>query len=112
MFCGITGILLAQIQMESCQQGLSVFQSKNLKGMELKLDAAYPLAARLKLATGSESCYASDQAVSKAQLLLRKLHFDAKGSYLGYPLANKDLETTWNLEEQLTGYNSGALCLP
>jgi hypothetical protein len=111
------GMLVGELQVESCQQGVSLLQARNLQGTEMKLDAAYTLAAQLlvaqlNLATGSEYCPASDQAVSKAQLLMLKLHFDATGSYLGPPLLNEDMETAKHLEEQLTQYNAGILCVP
>jgi hypothetical protein len=111
------GVLLGEIEVENCEQGLNLLKSRNLCGIEMKLDAAYTLAAQLlaaqlNLATGSEYCPAFDEAVNQAQLLLLKLKFDATGSYLGPPLMNEDLETARVLEEQLTSYNAGTLCVP
>ena len=111
------GMLVGKLQVETCEQGANLLTAHNLQGGEMKSDAAYTLAAQLlasqlNLATGSEYCPASDQAVNQAQLLLLKLHFDATGSYLGPPKLNQDLETARTLEEQLTSYNTGALCIP
>lgn len=58
--------------------------------------AAQLLAAQLNLATGSEYCPASDQAVSQAQLLLLKLNFDGTSGYLDPPLANENVTNAKN----------------
>jgi len=109
------GVLIGTLQIETCQQGVSLLQVKNLQGTEMKNDAAYALAAQLlaaqlNLATNSEYCPASDQAVSAAQLLLLALNFDGTKGYLGPPLANPDVSTAKTLAEQLVNYNNGTLC--
>jgi hypothetical protein len=111
------GILMGKMQVETCQQGLNLLQSRNLQGIEMNNDAAYALAAQLlaaqlNLAAGSEYCPASDQAVSQAQLLLLELNFDGTGGYLGPPKAGKNIEAANKLTEQLASYNSGVLCGP
>jgi hypothetical protein len=111
------GVLIGTLQIETCQQGLSLLQSRNLQNNDMKSDAAYNLAAQLlaaqlNLASGSEYCPASDQAVSEAQLLLLELNFDGTGSYLGPPLASSKMDNARELIEQLASYNSGTLCLP
>lgn len=109
------GMLVGTLQIETCQQGVSLLQGRNLQGAEMKNDAAYTLAAQLlaaqlNLATGSEYCPASDQAVSQAQLLLLELNFDGMGGYLGPPLAGSNIDKAKMLTEQLADYNSGVLC--
>jgi hypothetical protein len=111
------GILVGLLELQTCPQGLSLLQSRNLEGIEKKNDAAYPLAAQLlaaqlNLAVGSEYCPASDGAVSEAQVLLLKLNFNGMGSYLGPPILNEDVETARILEQQLADYNTGTLCVP
>ena len=110
------GILVGLLEVQTCQQGLSLLQSQNLQGMGMQNDAAYPLAAellasQLNLAVGSEYCPASDQAVSQAQALLLRLSFDGTGSYLAPPLLNEDVKTARTLQEQLRDYNAGTLCV-
>jgi hypothetical protein len=109
------GVLVGTLQIETCKQGVSLLQGRNLQGAEMKNDAAYTLAAQLlaaqlNLATGSEYCPASDQAVSQAQLLLLGLNFDGMGGYLGPPLAGSNIDKAKMLTEQLADYNSGVLC--
>lgn len=111
------GILIGALQVETCEQGSNLLNSKNLQGLEMTNDAAYTLAAQLiaaqfNLVVGSEYCPASDQAVSQAQLLLLELNFDGTGGYLGPPKADEKVEAARKLTEQLASYNTGALCLP
>ena len=111
------GILVGALQLETCEQGVSLLQGRNVQGIEMKYDAAYILAAQLlaaqlNLATGSEYCPASDQAVSQAQLLLLKVNFDGTTGYLGPPLAGANIENARKLTEQLVNYNNGTLCIP
>lgn len=108
-------MLVGELQVETCQQGVNLLQGRNLEALEMKTDVAYALAAQLlaaqlNLATGSEYCPASDEAVSQAQLLLLGLHFNGTGGYLGPPLASPERETARTLMEQLASYNSGTLC--
>lgn len=109
------GILMGKLYVETCDQGVNLLQARNLQGAEMKNDAAYTLAAQLlaaqlNLATGSEYCPASDQAVSEAQVLLLELNFDGTDGYLGPPLASSNIEKANVLAEQLARYNSGTLC--
>ncbi len=109
------GILLGELQVETCQQGVNLLRSMNLQGTEMKNDAAYALAsqllaAQLNLAIGSEYCLASDQAVRAAQLLLLGLGFQGTGRYLTLLSASQNLETAQILTVQLASYNTGALC--
>ena len=111
------GMLIGTLQIETCQQGVSLLQAQNLQGTEMKNDAAYTLAsqllaAQLNLATGSEYCPASDKTVSQAQLLLLELNFDGTQSYLGPPQANANVENAKKLTEELVSYNNGTLCIP
>jgi len=111
------GIFVGTLQIETCEQGLSLLQSRNIQNADMEKDAAYILAAQLfaaqlNLATGAKYCPASDQTVSQAQLLLLELNFDGTGGYLGPPLANAKMEEAKNLTEKLTNYNSGSLCVP
>ena len=111
------GILVGILKVETCQQGVNLLQIRNLQGIEMKNDVSYILAAQLlsaqlNLATGSKYCSASDQAVSKAQLLLLELNFDGIGSYLGPPRSDNKVENAQKLIEQLAQYNSGILCVP
>lgn len=111
------GVLLGELQVETCEQGAILLQARNIQNIEMKKDPAYTLAAQLlaaqlNLAAGSEYCPASDQAVSKAQLLLLAVEFDGTGSYLGPPVLNEQVEAARDLEEQLARYNTGSLCLP
>lgn len=110
------GILVGNLSVETCDQGLNLLQVRNLQGVEMKYAAAYTLtaqliAAQLNLAIGSEYCPVSDQAVSQAQLLLLALSFDGTKGYLGPPLAGPGVETAMMLTEQLARYNTGELCL-
>ncbi|OGO37817.1 MAG: hypothetical protein A2W35_04705 [Chloroflexi bacterium RBG_16_57_11] len=103
--------------METCPQGVSLLQARDMQGNDHTNDPAYALAAQLlaaqlNLATGSEYCPGSDQVVSAAQLLLLSLGFNGSGGYLGPPAANPEINTTRILTEQLGEYNSGALCIP
>ena len=111
------GILMGELQVGTCQQGIDLLQAHNLTSVEMQSDAAYTLSAQLltaqlNMAAGSEYCPASDQAVNQAQLLLIKVQFDGTGSYLGPPLLTEDVETARALEEQLARFNTGALCTP
>lgn len=111
------GMLIGALQIETCEQGVNLLQTRNLQGVEMKNDTAYTLAAQLlaaqlNLAVGSEYCPASDQAVSQAQLLLLQLEFDGTGNYLGPPIASTNTESAKNLTEQLANYNHGLLCVP
>lgn len=109
------GVLLGELQVETCQQGVNLLRSMNLQGAVMKGDAAYALAsqllaAQLNLAAGSEYCPASDQAVTAAQLLLLGLGFDGTGKNLTPLSGSQDLKTAEILTGQLASYNSGALC--
>jgi len=109
------GILVGVIVVETCEQGVNLLQARDIQGAEMKNDAAYALAAQqltaqLNMAVGSETCPASDQAVSEAQLLLLELNFDGRGAYLGPPLASSNVDKAQTLAEQLASYNSGNLC--
>lgn len=111
------GILIGVLQVETCEQGVHLLQVMSSQGVEMKNDPAYALAAQLitaqlNLAVGSEYCPASDQAVSRAQLLLLELKFNGTGRYLGPPLVSANLENAIKLTEELTDYNSGSLCVP
>lgn len=111
------GVLIGTLQIETCQQGVNLLQARNLQDIDMKNDAAYILAAQLlaaqlNLATGSEYCLASAQAVSQAQLLLLELNFNGTNSYLGPPVASSKIEDAQKLTEQLVRYNTGHLCIP
>lgn len=110
------GILVGALPVETCQQGIHLLQAQNLSGIEMKNDSAYTLAAQLlaallNMATGSEYCPASDQAVSQAQQLLVRAQFDGTGSYLGPPVLNQEVEAAGSLVEKLAQYNAGTLCV-
>lgn len=111
----LPGILVGELQVETCDQGINLLQRSDLAGVDRSSDAAYHLAAELitaqvNLAIGSEYCPAVDQAVAAGQLLLISQGFDGSGSYLGPPVANQQVETVEILIEQLGEYNSGELC--
>jgi len=109
------GIMVGELAVETCDQGVNLLQARDMGRVEKKNDAAYALAAQLltaqlNQAAGSEYCPASDQAISQAQLLLLELDFDGTGVYLGPPQANPDVDKAQALAEQLASYNSGQLC--
>jgi len=109
------GILIGTLQLETCQQGLNLLQSKNMQNIDMKNDVAYTLAAQLfgaqlNLATGSEYCPALDQVIYEAQMLLLELNFDGTGGYLSPPQAGQNREKAEAALEQLTSYNTGELC--
>lgn len=111
------GIMLGAVPVESCTYGVNLLQGNGRQGINRQGDAAYALAtqlltAQLNLASGSEYCAASDQAVQAAQLLLLGLKFDGTKGYLAPPSASLDRETAIMLTEQLANYNSGTLCVP
>lgn len=111
------GILVGDLQVETCQQGVNLLQGQDLQGNDRQNDPAYTLAAelmtaQLNLAVGSEDCTAANQAVQATQLLLLSLSFNGTQGYLGPPVANQDRETALFLADQLAMYNSGELCVP
>lgn len=109
------GILLGELQVVTCEQGINLLQGLDLDGNARGGDAAYQLAAQLlvaqvNLAVGAEYCPASDQAVAAGQLLLIGLGFNGRGGYLGLPVDSQDIETAEILIDQLAQYNAGELC--
>jgi hypothetical protein len=109
------GILIGNLQVEACQQGVNLLQGYDLINIDRSSDSAYTLAtqlltAQLNMAVGSEYCQASDQAVGAAQLLLLALNFNGEGSYLDPKLATQDVMTAQILTDQLAKYNTGDLC--
>lgn len=109
------GILLGELQVGTCEEGINLLQNKDVEGFERGGDMAYQLAAQLlaaqlNLAVGAEYCPAGDQAVAAGQLLLIGQGFNGRGGYLGPPAFGQDVETAQILVEQLGDYNSGQLC--
>jgi hypothetical protein len=109
------GILIGNIQIETCQQGVNLLQAYDLINIDRSSDPAYTLitqllTAQLNMAVGSEFCQASDQAVEAAQLLLLALNFNGKGIYLDPQLVTQDVITAQLLTDQLAKYNTGDLC--
>jgi hypothetical protein len=109
------GILLGQLHVESCQQGINLLDTLDLDGQRRSGDPVYELAqsllvAQLNLAAGAEYCPAVDEAVRTGQQLLLSLGFDGRGEY-SEALQGQELgETAAFLVEQLGAYNLGALC--
>jgi hypothetical protein len=109
------GILLGEVSVASCQEGLNLLSGRDLSGRSRKGEAAYELAAQLlvaqlNLAAGASSCPAIDQAVQGGQLLLLSAGWDGSGRYLEQEPASRELETALVLTGQLDQYNSGLLC--
>lgn len=109
------GILLVELRVENCEQGINLLQRLDVDGIERGGDAAYQaaaqlLAAQVNLAAGAEYCPAVDQAVAAGQLLLISQEFDGQGGYLGPPVTSQDIVTAEILIEQLAKYNAGELC--
>jgi len=109
------GILVGILAVETCDQGVSLLQQRDVQGADRQSDAAYLLAsqlltAQLNLAVGSEDCPASNQAVDDAQLLLLNLEFNGTESYLSPPVAGPEVDQAQALIDQLSLYNIGELC--
>ena len=109
------GILLGDLPVETCEQGIRLLQVQDLGGEDRSGDVAFELASRLlaaqlNLAAGAEYCPAVDQAVQAGQLLLLSLGFDGSGQPLGLDQASEDREIALFLVEQLGQYNAGSLC--
>jgi hypothetical protein len=109
------GILLGELVVATCADGLHFLQGQPLSGSVDPDDVAYPLAAQLlaaqlNLATGAEHCPAVDDAVRSAQLLLVEAGFDGAGKALGPGAEPQDRELAEFLTEQLANYNIGRLC--
>jgi hypothetical protein len=109
------GILVGELPVETCEQGIHLLQGMDLNGQQKAEDAAYALAyqllsAQLNMAAGAEYCPAIDEAIQSSQLLLLSLDFDGTGDYLEL-LAEGDSSTlARNLVNQLAAYNIGELC--
>jgi len=109
------GMLVGELQVLTCPQGLQLLQLQDAQGAAHPDDPAYQLAsamltAQLNLAAGAEYCPAADQAVSLAQLLLLDIGFTARGDYPAAIQAKDSGEAVAYLLEQLTAYNLGTLC--
>lgn len=109
------GVVIGTMTVENCTQGVNLLQGRDTAGGDHGNDPAYRmaaqlLAAQLNLAAGAEFCPASDQAVQAGQLLLVAIGFSGSGGYLGPPAANQEVVTADMLTDQLSNYNSGALC--
>lgn len=111
------GILLGELQVETCAQGLALLQARDLQGVDYAGDPAYALAAQLlaaqlNLAAGSAYCPAAGQAVQAGQVLLLSLGFQGSGAVLPVPAGGEEVDTARLLAEQLARYNTGQLCQP
>lgn len=111
------GILLGELQVETCAQGLALLQARDLQGEDHAGDPAYALAAQLlaaqlNLAAGSAYCPAAGQAVQAGQVLLLSLGFQGSGAVLSVPAGGEEVDTARLLAEQLARFNTGKLCLP
>jgi hypothetical protein len=109
------GVLLGDLTVETCEQGIRLLQVQDLEGKnrsdELAFElAAQLLAAQLNLAAGAEYCPAVDEAVRAGQLLLLSLQFEGSGKVPGADLPSEDREVVLFLVEQLAEYNAGSLC--
>jgi len=109
------GLTLADLPVETCQQGVDLLSRRDLDGQERSSDAAYQLAqsllaAQLNLFVGSETCPAAEQAVLAGHLLLSALNFNGKGDYRGALSDGNRQETADILVGQLEAYNNGSLC--
>lgn len=109
------GILVGEIEITSCVQGVNLLQQRNFDGIELPNNGAFGLAAQIlaaqiNLAAGAESCIAVESAIKSGQLLLISLGFDGIKDFSGTPIVEKDTELITFLSNELALYNAGTLC--
>ena len=109
------GILLGNLSVETCPQGISLLRVDDFQGEDRAGDAAYELAAQLlvaqiNLAAGAEYCPAVDEAVQAGQLLLLSLHFNGSGDVQGLEQSSQNQDVALFLIQQLSAYNVGTLC--
>jgi hypothetical protein len=100
------GVLLGDLPVATCKQGVRLLQGQDLDGTPRPDDAAYTLAAHLltaqaNLAAGAAYCPAVDEAVRAGQLLLVSLNFDGAGAFLGPEADDEERELALFLIEQL-----------
>jgi hypothetical protein len=107
-------VLLGDLSIETCDDGVNILDKRDLKGKKRASDAAYNLAAQLlgakaNLTAGAETCAPEPFAtIAAADDLLSSIGFDGIGPYLrsrdpGYGEANA-------LAETLDEYNNSMLC--
>lgn len=111
------GMLVGGLEVTTCPQGVGLLRAQEVSGTDHGNDPAYTLAAQLlaaqlNLASGAGSCPAAEEAVRGGQLLLISLDFNSTGTYLGLPAGGQQRETASILADQLSQYNTGALCVP
>lgn len=109
------GILLGELELIRCQDGIRLLEGLPIMGMVDSEDTAYPLAAQLlaaqlNLAIGAEYCPAVEDAVRSAQILLVSAGFNGSGTVLGSDSQVEDRDLAFLLTQQLAEYNAGALC--
>ena len=109
------GVMLGEVAVTSCDEGLRFLQARTLSGAAAADSAAYPLAAQLlaaqlNLAAGAETCPAVEDAVRSAQLLLLGADFSGSGEALGSEATAEERDMAEFLTEQLIAYNAGNLC--
>jgi hypothetical protein len=105
-------------QAVDCAKAVSILNKSDIKsGKKMASDPAYNLAAQLLAAklnvqAGAGACPAASNAISQAQTLLAKYHFNGTGSYTSG--ANKmtaaDAALANSLASTLDKYNNNLLC--
>lgn len=109
------GILLGNLAVETCEQGLRLLQVQDLEGGDRSGEVVFELAAQLfvaqlNLAAGAEYCPAIDEVIRAGRLLLLSLGFDGTGEYLDPGGDSDDRDLAQLLAQQLAEYNVGSLC--
>jgi hypothetical protein len=108
------GILMGELPLATCQQGLRLLQAQDLQGTDRAADGLYQvagelLAAQLNMAAGAEHCPAADEAVQAGQLMLVASGFNGRGTYTA-AISDEIAAAIPQVTKLLRDYNRGALC--
>jgi hypothetical protein len=107
-------ILIGDLNVTTCEQGVSILKKQDLTGKKMASDAAYALAAQLlaaeaNLAAGAAEC-GVQTTVDAAQALLASIDFDGTGAFLGSKSKDPNRAIALALAATLDDYNNGLLC--
>ncbi|HVM05142.1 MAG TPA: hypothetical protein VM242_08220 [Acidimicrobiales bacterium] len=112
------GILIGDLLVDTCAEGVSILSKSTLTGKKMASDAAYGLAAqllaaRLNVVADAGTCAAAITAMNQGQALLDSINFTGTGDYLGPKVKGSTLtlrNQALAYADTLDRYNNNTLC--